>query len=89
MGRQHLRRDDEMQVIDLRQSKTGTSVPIPVMADELQALAALPPGQLSFLVNRYGASYGATAPTGCVMRSAASSPTRAAMTKRSPTSRAI
>jgi integrase len=59
MGRQHLRRrDDGLQVIDLRQGKTGTSVPIPVMADELrEALAALPPGQLTFLVNRYGASF--------------------------------
>jgi integrase len=59
MGRQHLRQGpDGMQVIDLRQGKTGTEVPIPVMAAELrEAIAAIPPGQLTFLVTQYGAPF--------------------------------
>jgi integrase len=59
MGRQHLRRlGDGTQVIDLRQGKTGARAPIPVLADELRdAIAAVPPGQLTFLTTQYGAAF--------------------------------
>jgi integrase len=59
MGRQHLRTlEDGTRVIDLRQGKTGTKVPIPILADELRdAIDAVPAGQMTFLQTQYGAPF--------------------------------
>jgi integrase len=59
MGRQHLRvLGDGTQAIVLYQEKGKNRVPIPIKAVEMrEAIAAVPPGQLTFLQTQYGAPF--------------------------------
>jgi hypothetical protein len=99
MGRQHLR--DGGGAIYVKQVKTGAELEIPIGGELAQALAALPAGNLSFLVTEAGApasatsfAIGATRPgcranahhTACARRPADVSPRPAAPCTRSPPS---
>ena len=55
MGRQHLR--DNRRAIYVKQQKTGWEGEIPIDGDLAEALAAVPAGNLTFLVTEAGAPF--------------------------------